>query len=294
MKSIFNWFRILMKHLKGIGLVANLFIKSQESLSNGMLFIGVALVAWYLGSLMALNFHTISMPKLPSLSLQKPVQSFAGTPSYLMGETSSDGGLNTTGAMEVMPLTRLNLKLIGLVDLGTQGVALIQSSQKTYVVSQGEEFLNDLTLEEVGGRYVVLNNRGQLEKLLLVDNATDMVSLAEKKSAVGALSITQRKQLKKISSQLKQSPLILGQLISFKVIEQNGSWLGIKIWPKTDKTLFKSLGLKEGDLVTHINGNSIREIAQNQSLWKKLTALNEFELVIERNNETQTIQVNLN
>lgn len=272
-------------------MVPNFFIKSQESLSNGMLLIGIILSAWFLGYMVAINFNTVSMPNIPSLSLQKSADPVVGKPSYLMGNTKPDSALSEN---DTMPLTRLNLKLIGLIDLGNKGVALIRSSQKTYVVTQGEEFLNDLKLEEIGGDYVVLNNRGQLERLLLVDNATGMVSSSTQKAGTPSLSTTQSKQLKKIGSQLKQSPLILAELISFKVVEKDGAWLGIKIWPKKDKSLFKALGLKEGDLVTQINGNSIKKIAQNQAMWKKLMSLNEFELVIKRNNETKTLQVKLN
>lgn len=273
--------------------MANIFIKSQESLSNGMLLIGITFSAWILGSLIAFNFNTVTAPTIPTLSIQKPVQSIVGSPSYLMGIEASDSALSTPNSTENMPVTRLNLKLIGLVDLGTKGVALIQSSRTTYVVSRGEEFLNDLILQDMGDRYVILNNRGQLEKLLLEDNTKDMVSTSTEKLDSGAVSTTQKKQLKKIGAQLKQSPLILSQLLSFKIIEQNGLWEGIKVWPKADKALFKALGFREGDLVTHINGKSIKEIAQNQAIWKNLMTLSEFELTVKRNNNTKTLQVNL-
>lgn len=273
--------------------MANIFIKSQESLSNGMLLIGITLCAWILGGLVAFNFNAITTPTIPSLTVQKPVKSVVGAPSYLMGREVSDSALSTSPSTENMPLTRLNLKLIGLVDLGTKGVALIQSSQTTYVVSRGEEFLNDLILQDIGDHYVILNNRGQLEKLLLVDNTKDMVSTSIQKLNSGTVSTTQKKQLKKIGAQLKQSPLILSQLLSFKIIERNGQWEGVKVWPKADKALFKTLGFREGDVVTHINGKSIKEIAQNQTIWKNLMTLSQFELIVKRNNDTKTLQVNL-
>uniref|UniRef100_Q31J28 Type II secretion pathway protein C n=1 Tax=Hydrogenovibrio crunogenus (strain DSM 25203 / XCL-2) TaxID=317025 RepID=Q31J28_HYDCU len=258
-----------------------------------MLLIGITLCAWILGGLVAFNFNVITTPTIPSLTVQKPVKSVVGAPSYLMGREVSDSALSTSPSTENMPLTRLNLKLIGLVDLGTKGVALIQSSQTTYVVSRGEEFLNDLILQDIGDRYVILNNRGQLEKLLLVDNTKDMVSTSIQKLNSGTVSTTQKKQLKKIGAQLKQSPLILSQLLSFKIIERNGQWEGVKVWPKADKALFKTLGFREGDVVTHINGKSIKEIAQNQTIWKNLMTLSQFELIVKRNNDTKTLQVNL-
>lgn len=273
--------------------MANIFLKSQESLSRSMLLFGVIFCAWVSGSLIAVNFKTITTPMIPTLSVEKPAETVTGSPSYLMGAEASDTGLSSSHSTDNMPLTRLNLKLIGLVNLGSKGVALIQSSQATYVVSKGEEFLNDLQLQDIGERYVILKNRGQLEKLLLEDNAQDMVSTSTKTTRSGSVSAIQQKQLKNIGAQLKQSPLILSQLLSFKIIERNGGWQGIQVWPKSDKTLFKALGFQAGDVVTHINGKSIKEIVQNQASWKRLTTLTKFELVVKRKNETKTLQVTL-
>lgn len=253
--------------------------------------------AWLLGQLLA-----SSLTVMPDYSVAKldPKQTTApllkGQASGLLGYAPTETAKSTMPAdTKQVAKTKLNWTLQGVIVNADQAVAIIETSGKTKVVLESEWVIPQVRLVKVMANGILLDNRGVAEKLLLKASEQDLTA-PEPVAMIEAQPLTgfDQQRLTEIGETLRKSPMSIGQFLRFQPINQKGQWIGVKIWSKNDKSLFKALGFQEGDLVKQVNGRSIQEMSKNPNLWKQFLTMSEFELVVERQGEMKTIQVNFN
>lgn len=264
------------------------FAKSVQ----GLLLLGLA---WLIGGWIAQGVYQISAPELPALETGKTqAVSAQGQTSYLFGtaQPSKSPAIEQTIDVESVKKSRLNLSLIGVIELPNQGVAFIEQGGKTLVVSEGETIQKGVLLQDVLADQVIVLNQGVAERLVLKHSENDLLGKASSQKGSGKVSSSETKRLEEIAQQLKKSPMTISRYLRFQPINQAGVWAGVKIWSKTDKALFQALGFQEGDFVTRVNGKSINEMAQNPGLWQQFLLGSEFDLTILRNGSEETVSVN--
>jgi general secretion pathway protein C len=208
--------------------------------------------------------------------------------------------------------TRLNVKLLGIIDAQPVGVAIIQTGRDTKVLSVGEVLQPNVTLVEIGRDFVILQNRGQRERLSMDDQTSgllvsdsktqaeppssqtsDVMRSGDGTNAMDQLAPEQAQQLLAVSSEVRQNPMKIGQYVRFEPMRERGEWQGIRIGARNHPEIFRALGFQEGDMVTSINGLSIAEMADNPTVWNQFLQESRFSLMVNRNGLEETIEVDL-
>jgi len=253
--------------------------------------------AWLLGQLLASALSIT--PQYPVTQLN----SLQTSPSLLTGQASALFGYPATQAPQKRNIpasqqvekTQLNWTLQGVIVNADRAVAIIDANGQVKVVLEGDVVMPQVRLVKVMANGVLLDNRGMAEKLLLKAGDQDLTA-SKPVAMIEARPLTgfDQQRLTEIGETLRKSPMSIGQFLRFQPINQKGQWIGVKIWSKNDKALFKALGFEEGDLVKQVNGRSINDMSKNPNLWKQFLTMSEFELMVDRQGEMKTIQVNFN
>lgn len=251
-------------------------------------------LAWLLGALVANQFSRVEPPSLPLLKNGAQATKVNGQPSFLFGDFKAvlDQEGEAAANLDALKETRLNLKLVGVIDYPNRGLALIQRGGKSEVYGVGDEIQSGVTLLNVLGDQVVILNRGAQERLALEGLNNQLLQSSNKpQTPHDNRASTPTMRLTEIGRQLKRSPMSISQYLRFEPINQGGKWVAVKIWSKSDQALFRSLGFEEGDRVTLINGKTINEMAKNPALWREFLNESKMDLTVERNGVPETVAV---
>jgi general secretion pathway protein C len=277
----------------------------------------LVLMSWQGGVWLAQSFEQPVAPALPDLQPLAVEQTAAPKPVLLWGEVPLAPVRQSPVTKPAPPpvvtesavrATRLNVKLLGVIDSKPVGVAIIQVGRDVKVLSVGEQLQPNVTLVEIGGNFVILQNRGQRERLDMDDPTSELITsaaaVAEEtppqapinevaSNALDQLAPEQTEQLLAVSREVRQNPMKIGQYVRFEPMRERDEWLGIRIGARNHPEIFRGLGFQEGDMVTSINGLTIAEMADNPAVWNRFLQESRFSLVVNRNGLDQTIDVDL-
>ncbi len=283
-----------------------ILFSSNRKIMLFLSFIILLLLGWVLGKLATQFLDDSSSPVLQAKNVVFNASVAQGKSSYLFGKPDkvvTKVKKKPKVKTDEVKKTRLNLTLVGIIDMGEQGVALIKQSNKTLVVFEGEEILANVVLLEVYPEEIVISNRGVHERLSLVGGKNKLLTKENSqekdgnavKQLVNAADLSQEESgaLNEIGRALKKSPMSIAKFIKFKPVNKDGRWAGVKIWSKTDKKLFRAVGFKEGDMLVDVNGRSINQLASNPRLWQDFLKESQFELIVERNGQEHNVSVDL-
>ena len=229
---------------------------------------------------------------------------FGQVPAQDKAETVDTVETKATDSAQAYQETGLALTLSGVIDHPDRGVAFIVHQGRLQVYAPGEVITSGARLDSVHGHFVLIAHQGRLERLTLAgfEDARSSARASAGKDAdkddssavmPDAPTQSQQAQLHQISETLRTQPMKLAQFLRFKPINDQGTWIGVKIWPKSDPALFRAVGFAPGDLVKSINGQSIDAMAQNPALWQKQLRETQFDMEIERDGLLQVITVDL-
>jgi general secretion pathway protein C len=208
------------------------------------------------------------------------------------------------------PVTKLNLTLTGVVSssLKDQGVAIIENrgTQETYGVGEKISGTN-ATLKEVYADRVIIRNGPSSETLMLDGIDYTKPSSGQVAESSGA-QITksqsdnrqnqiQRRTLSEealqASRQLQQQPANFTDFIAITPHRPDGELQGYRVSPGKNPALFKSAGLKSGDVVTEINGLDLTDMQQSLEAMNVLRDLQSLQMTISRKGDLLTIYLDL-
>ncbi|WP_044407915.1 type II secretion system protein N [Thiomicrospira microaerophila] len=289
------------------------------SLAGLMAFLLLLVMAWQLGGGLAQTLEQPAAPVLPDLKPVALEREPVSSPIALWGQVPPSAPASRPQPRPVAPPptpvqpirdTRLNVKLLGVINAQPVGVAIIQAGRDTKVLSVGELLQSNVTLVEIGRDFVILQNRQQRERLSMDDAAAGLMVAAEQTSQAkerapvespvsgytpqqSALAPEQAQQLQSVSREVRENPMRIGQYVRFEPLRERDAWLGIRIGARNHPEIFGALGFREGDLVTSINGLSVAEMAQNPAVWNRFLQESRFSLVVNRNGLEETIEVDL-
>lgn len=222
--------------------------------------------------------------------------------------------------------TNLKLTLTGTVAHGDpkMGIALISAErekEKPYLV--GEKVTGSVELYEVYTDRVVLERNGTLETLALArkegggkKNSRSSTS-SNNKRATSSRSLptfggTARKtssstasgnaskltpngspDYRSIREELINDPNKVTDYIRVQPVQKDGTISGYRIYPGRNRDLFRKAGLRSGDLVKSVNGQSVEDPNQGIAIITALTTAERIDLTIERRGRPKQLSVNL-
>ncbi|MCF6253410.1 MAG: hypothetical protein L3J38_01530 [Thiomicrorhabdus sp.] len=259
--------------------------------SRVVLVTAVLLLGWLLGSMLSFSLQSPTALSVPSV-LQKSTSSSSPPPRAitidLLGRQMIDDTRARQKNEQDVTETRLNLEVLGIVALpDDKGLVIIKSGGQTLLVLVGEKIQNGVYLDAVYSDYVVIDNHGALEKLMMSESnellKSDAFGLNDRnESGFGALK-----------KELKKSPMKIMQYVRFQLINAGKQDASMKLWPKKEAELFNELGLEPGDILKMVNGRSIAQLTQKPHLWIKVLNEPVLEMEVERQGQVTYLVVEL-
>ena len=185
---------------------------------------------------------------------------------------------------------RTNLVLKGTIASAIKeySVAVIadgNAEQKVYII--GDRVMSGVTLHDVYADRVVLNENGALTNLRLPsDFPTTSAPVRRTTSATrrgarqnpNSLQNVVTQNLTKLTDVIRPTPYLV-----------NGQQAGYRVYPGRNREQFAALGLRPGDLIKDIEGQSLTDPTQAMQIFQSLGSAEQVSVTIERNGQPQTI-----
>lgn len=92
----------------------------------------------------------------------------------------------------------------------------------------------------------------------------------------------------------QENPGLIGRVIQAQAVLSNGQHRGYRVFPAPNQNaLFSRLGLRPGDLVTHINGTPLDDPQRGAQIFNTLSSAAEARVTVTRNGRQEDIMLNL-
>lgn len=253
-----------------------------------MLSYTAAVTTWETVSLLrgpddSVLISTITPQKASRQALRQPPAA-----GGLFGTAGSSPGGETTAA----PDTSLNLSLTGVIaaDDPTVALAFIRvagGQEKSYSID--EQVAGGAVVKEIYPDRVILSRNGRFETLrmpqqfsgIVLDNDIHQKAAATDKSNTIKPMVT-TEEVQKYKQKLLSAPNELAGLVRQRPVRRNGKITGYRLFPGSDRELFKRLGLKPGDIITAVNDLPLTDPASAMALYGQLPSMSQLNIRLER------------
>ena len=188
--------------------------------------------------------------------------------------------------------------LVNLVLKGTVAsqqaefsVALIadgSNEQKVYAI--GDAIGSGASLHAIYADRVVLNEKGLLTNLKLPREFVTAQASNVRRATTRTRQVSRNSQ--SIQAVVSQNLTRLSDVIRPTPYLVNGQPAGYRVYPGRDRKQFAALGLRPGDLIKDINGQSLTDPKQAMAIFQSLGTADQVTVTIERNGRPQTIILN--
>lgn len=222
----------------------------------------------------------------------------------LFGDASAKPQVAVQRDVTDAPETKLNLILAGVVASSTPsaGAAVIEyrNNQNTYGIGDKIEG-TQVTLDKIYADRVIIKNRVSRETLMLEGIDFDEANkLREQNQAINGNnqqtagrgqtppvgpSQNDDTDLARIKKRLTEEPASFSDFIRLTPYLQNGIPVGYRVSPGKDPSLFKQVGLKEGDIVTALNGYTLSDTSQALEAVGLLNSATSLNIEVLRNEQ---------
>lgn len=85
------------------------------------------------------------------------------------------------------------------------------------------------------------------------------------------------------------NPNVLMTVITPSIVRENGQMTGIRVYPSRNRKLFRALGLRNGDIVTQVNGVMIDDQSKGLAVFQQLAESSSLEIHIKRGGNEQIL-----
>jgi general secretion pathway protein C len=265
---------------------------------------GPNLVSLGLAVLIAVELARIAVSLLSGpVKSPQPVVAMTGQPhpspganvqavvaAHLFGVATADPAVQDPNNA---PLSSANLVLAGTI--ATQdpkhGIAIISDGGPSKVFSVGDN-VNGASLYSVYLDHVILDRGGTLETLLLPRLIAGGARAPLRR--IGADPRTAQ-AVENVRRMVQQDPGLLDQVMRTVASYDNtaGKLRGFRAYPGRNRAIFNKLGLKPGDLVTAINGQTLDDPQHSQEVFNTIQSSPTVTVTIERGGQKQDISLNI-
>ena len=212
--------------------------------------------------------------------------------AHLFGEAGADSMAPVVPEIsdEDLEDTRLsNLQLRGTIASpeAAMSAAIISdgnNDEKVYLI--GDPIASSAKLHAVYTDRVVLNENGRLTNLRLPEE------YRENPAAQVSRTATQRRTApatRSIQSVVSQNVARLADVIRPTPYFVNGQQQGYRVYPGRDRRQFAALGLRPGDLIKDIDGQSLTDPTQAMEIFQSLGTADQVSVTVERNGQPEVI-----
>ena len=187
----------------------------------------------------------------------------------------------------------VNLTLKGTIASNERGLsaAIIAdggNEEKVYVI--GDAISARASLHAVYTDRVVLNENGRLTNLWLpAEFAASSQSTIRRNTTTARRAIDNARSIQTIVS---QNVAKLADVIRPTPYFVNGQQQGYRVYPGRDRRRFSALGLRPGDLIKDIDGQSLTDPTQAMRIFQSLGNASQVSVTVERNGRPQVIVLN--
>ena len=215
----------------------------------------------------------------------------AGSPVESSQNFAFDVGLD-------VPETSLDLILKGQT-VGTPGSAILQTpDNKEASYRVGDEVIPGVSLHSVSFEYVVLDVRGDLQRLTfakLESTGLAVMNDVQANEVLSVRTVTERANRRITETGLQNAAVNVQNLMSavrFNPKFERGQLIGYVVQSRGDEDQLTQFGLQSGDAITAIDGDSLLQGAIDpQALVTKLRNTRSVTLDILRDGRPQTIKI---
>lgn len=187
--------------------------------------------------------------------------------------------------------TRLvNLTLNGTVAsaIPRYSVAIISDGgkdQDVYII--GDSVGNNATLHAVYPDRVVLNEKGVLTNLKLPREFKDVpVSNTRRETATTRQDFDDSQSIQAV---VTQNLTKLTDVIRPTPYRVGGEQVGFRVYPGRDRKQFAALGLRPGDIITDIDGQTLSDASQAMQIFQSLGTAEEVTVTLDRDGQIETL-----
>jgi general secretion pathway protein C len=85
------------------------------------------------------------------------------------------------------------------------------------------------------------------------------------------------------------NPNVLMTVITPSIVRENGQMTGVRVYPSRNRKLFRALGLRNGDIVTQVNGVMIDDQSKGLAIFQQLAESSSLEIHIKRGGNEQIL-----
>jgi len=260
-----------------------------------VIFIGFALARlfWLLWPVEQ-SYTPVGSAAGPAIASKQAIKVDQIAAAYLFGEQKAeDAAAAASDEVIDAPETQLNLVLTGIVasKYGIDSRALIKDAkneQKPYAV--GDTVINNVKLHAIYNNRVILDRSGRFETLTLEQEKEAKKAVA-RSSSNNRVSRDVAQNLGEARNQILQDPSKAAQYLRIQPERRDGKLVGYRIYPGSDRSLFQKVGLRPGELVTAINGQSLDNPSESLKLLGELSQAPSVSVTLERGGQSRTLTV---
>jgi general secretion pathway protein C len=160
------------------------------------------------------------------------------------------------------------------------------ADQQVYAI--GDSIGSGASLHAVYAERVVLNENGALTNLKLPSEfpaaratqtrRTTNTTRQTKQRNTGSIQNVVADNLSKLTDVIRPTPYLV-----------NGEQAGYRVYPGRNRQQFAALGLRPGDLIKDIDGQSLTDPTQAMQVFQSLGTAEQVTVTVERNGQPQTI-----
>lgn len=212
--------------------------------------------------------------------------------AHLFGEAGADDAPPVVEEVpdEDLEDTRLsNLQLKGTIASpeAAMSAAIVSDGnkeEKVYLI--GDPIASGAKLHAVYTDRVVLNENGRLTNLRLPEEYTEAAPVRRTATRRRAATPAPTQSIQTVVS---QNVARLADVIRPTPYFVNGEQQGYRVYPGRDRRQFAALGLRPGDLIKDIDGQSLTDPAQAMEIFQSLGSADQVSVTVERNGQPEVI-----
>jgi general secretion pathway protein C len=220
------------------------------------------------------------------------------SPNEAPAPTTTKKPVQTAGSIK-------DIKLLAIYNASDVTVVTVEHKSKTKVLSKGEE-INGFILEGAGNTYAAFSKNEKTYKInLIIGTKGDRSITSRKPVPVPAPSdnkvegdVVDAGDHKIVDKSLidyyGQNMGDLEKNIGIKEIKKGNDLQGFSIAFIRKGSLFEKLGVKRGDVIKAINGETIDSYEAAFNVYKNISNINNLTLVIERDKEEMELEYEVN
>lgn len=222
----------------------------------------------------------------PATARVREVDIAAIVNAHLFGQKAAAPVTDGDAPQSSMPLV---LAGVYAVDDPKRGMAIIgQTATNARLIQVGGNISGNVRLHAVYQDRVVIDRGGALEAVYLPKTLATTRPLPVS-TTPAAPSAGQRLQA------LAQNGTLLNGLLRVQAVTAQGKLMGFRVFPggRNSMAVFGQLGLRAGDLITHINGTALDDANRSAEVLQTLSNAASASVTVSRNGQPTEVNLNL-